>query len=512
MSLQLEDLRNCYDDEEVVAALESIPQSIEEAYVRKLRNVAPKDVRRLRHIFSWISVATRQLTTSELAAAPGVELHNPGDLSSICPSGMIRMEKQYSSSQHRPNTEADLVTFDHPSVKRFLLSSNLQDSTDNRLSPFFVSEEAVNTEFARLMIDKLLAVEQPLKPSTCETMPFLPYAARYWHEHLRHGANTLDEEEQLKSKLLTLFKYPMSPCYLNWIRMWDPERKRTNLKLKEKNCPSPLYMAVFLGLQCVSIGLIEKHSYINGNGGLMHTTLQLASMREDIEISQKLIASGEDIDRTSGDQPVALQLASFRGSTSMVRLLVASGADVNLRSGSFGTALQAAAAVGHTEVVAILLDKGAEADIVDGMFGTAIQAAETGGHSEVVKLIAARGVAWDEEGDSVWREAYDQCSPSPMDRAAKFLALNKVSTLSETQRMLASALKLLDVQIPNASNDFKVEEESTDPKEEAAHTKRLKLTAGAQRSGQTGMENKYYAYRALFWAIMLHCKAAVGWQ
>ena len=51
MSLQLEDLHECFDDREVDDTLKSIPSTIGDAYLRKLRSVVPKDIPRLSHIF-----------------------------------------------------------------------------------------------------------------------------------------------------------------------------------------------------------------------------------------------------------------------------------------------------------------------------------------------------------------------------------------------------------------------------------------------------------------------------
>ncbi|KAK7701472.1 hypothetical protein SLS64_010216 [Diaporthe eres] len=453
VSLQLQDLRKCYDDKEIDAALENIPPSIEDAYVRKLQNVPPKDVRRLRHVFYWISVAARQLTTSELAAAPGVDLRNSEYLFDLCPRSMVRLGKQTTSDEDESGlpqqalsgssaTETNIATFDHPSVKRFLYSSKIQNCGDSRISPFFVSEKTVNAEFAKLMIDHLLAIQQPnINPSSLETMPFLPYAARYWHENMKNGGIILEEDEVLSSRLLILFGDPMSPAYLNWIRTWNPERETTDFGLTHQSCSSPLYMSVFLGLGVISNILVDKGSYINGTGGVMHTTLQLASQRDNTSMSQKLIVAGEKIDEVPDDQPTALyiavdngnvklvelllaagarpnakhpahgsalQLASFGGLKSIVESLIASGADVNLRSGLFGTALQAAAAAGHSEIVAILLDKGAEPDAVGGILGTAIQAAESA-RTEKLKLaqdIQGQGKIRPESKHYVYRASF----------------------------------------------------------------------------------------------------------
>lgn len=557
MSLQLEDLRKCYDEREIDDALESIPHSIEDAYLRTLRGIAPKDVRRLRYIFHWISVAARQLTTFELMAAPGVDLANIEDLLDICPSSMIRLEKQnpiaedrtslsQQSSHNSSEAETDVVTFDHPSVKRFLYSPKLEQSGNDRISPFFVSEKTVHAEFVGLMIDHLFAIEQPrITPSIVETAPFLPYAARYWHEHLKGAGNVLDEDEALKSRLSTLFGDPMCLGYLNWIRIWDPERQRPDLDLVEDNCPSPLYMAVFLRLEGISKSLIKQGSYINGTGGLLHSTLQLATQREEVEISQRLIESGEDIQTTADGQPTALSiavdngntelvqvlleagadpdgkdssgssvlhLASFRGLTGIVDLLVASGADVNIQGGPLGTALQAAAAAGHTEILEILLDKGANPDAVGGLLGTAIQAAETGGHFTAVKLLAARGVAWDEQGDSVWHEAYDLwISQTPKTRVAQFfLTTQPLQGGSKTQKMLAGVFKVLSPLQSNASKVSKARRRSANPEQEAERTDSLKMTELVRRRGQGGMESKHYVYRAFFWAFLLDCKTKVS--
>ncbi|KAK7731919.1 hypothetical protein SLS63_005217 [Diaporthe eres] len=549
VSLQLERLRNCFDDKQRNDVLNSIPHSIEDAYLKKLEDVPEKDVDRLRYIFFWISVAARQLTAVELAAAPGVGLHNTEHLFKICPSNMIRLEKQKPSVDDQTksteqtvhdlsDSETDVVTFDHPSVKRFLYSPKLQKSGDHGVSAFFVSEDAVNSELVNLMVDHLLAIEQPtIWPPLITEMPFLQYAARYWHEHLRDRKSALAEDEVLRSKLLVLFRDPMNPAYLNWTRIWDPERQCSRFGLHQDYCPSPLYMAVFLGLESISETLIDNGSYINGTGGVMHTTLQLASQRQEVETSQKLLDAGENTDKLLYDQATALymavdngnakivrillaagakpdsnyslsgsalQLASLRGLTDIVQVLVETGADVNLQSGSFGTALGAAAAAGHAQIVAHLLNNGAKPDADGGLLGTAIQAAETGGHSDVVKLLVAEGAAWNEEGDSVWHEAYERwIFSSSMSQIPDCLLVTETLLATETQQMLAGALRTLNSSRLDWSNTFQTDKKSAAQKRAAVLTKSVQLV---RMQGQIETESRFYVYRAFFCAFMLHCK------
>ena len=500
----------------------------------------------------------RQLTTFELAAAPGVNLPNPEELTRICPSRMIRLEKQKPSdvgklelqqeAQKSSSTETRIVTFDHPSVKRFLYSSELQQSRESQISQFFVSEKTVNAKLAVLMVDHLLAIKQPrIQSSIFMKSPFLRYVAQHWHEHLKDRGNFAGEDEVLKEKVSMLFGEPMNPAYLNWIRVWNPESNEQDFELAQDNCPSPLFIAVFLRFEGISKHLVDNHSYINAAGGRMHTTLQLALRREYTEIAQELIAAGEEVDRTAYGQPTALytaiqsgnaelvqmllaaganpnanhapfgaalQVASSQGFTKIVELLVASKAHVNLQSGRFGTALQAAAAAGHKEVVAILLENGAKPDVVGGSLGTAIQAAATGGHSEVVQVLAARDIPWDKERDSIWHKAYDLWMSRSLQSKTNFtqsLLFKEFWIGTDVQRMLAGVLEALS-SLPAARDS-----EELDPRwKSAAHefdilnTESLELVDRVRRQGQEGMESEHYVYRALFWAMLLRCTAIVS--
>ncbi|KFY65475.1 hypothetical protein V496_02547 [Pseudogymnoascus sp. VKM F-4515 (FW-2607)] len=147
-------------------------------------HAAPKDAPRLANIFHWISVAARQLTTLELAAAPGVNLLNSVELLTICPSGMVRIEKQKPSNANEPDlqqqgvrksssTKTDIVTFDHLSIRIFLYSHALQQSSDDKLSRFFVSEKAINAkgmvkgvEQQNERVENLMKVIRLQEPST----------------------------------------------------------------------------------------------------------------------------------------------------------------------------------------------------------------------------------------------------------------------------------------------------------------------------------------------------------
>jgi hypothetical protein len=201
--------------------LNSIPRTIEDLYERKLRTVGQKDVSRLRHIFYWISLAERQLSLKEIAAAPGVKLRDPNDVFTICPKGMIAKERKPanrdedkdqdsgSGSDQAEDSDQDadeIITFDHPSVKRFLSSQNLKELNQKPATEFFIADQAVHPELTKLTLEYLLALQQPqISATILETEPFLSYAAQYWAAHLQKTRAVTKDESEITPKLLELF-------------------------------------------------------------------------------------------------------------------------------------------------------------------------------------------------------------------------------------------------------------------------------------------------------------------
>lgn len=189
------------------------------------------------------------------------------------------------------------------------------------------------------------------------------------------------------------------------------------------------------------------------------TALYMAVQAGNIDLLQVLLMAGANPDRRPHGEDSALQLVIARGLTGIAALLAASGAHVNLESG-IETPLQAAAAAGNTEVMENLLDRGAKPTAVGGLLGTVIQAAETGGHPDAIKLLTAQGVAWDEKGDSVWREAYNLwTSQTSMKTVAESLLASDPTAQSRTQvvfteaqKRLAGVLRGLGSPLPTASD------------------------------------------------------------
>ncbi|KAL9097530.1 MAG: hypothetical protein Q9165_000426 [Trypethelium subeluteriae] len=137
--------------------------------------------------------------------------------------------------------------------------------------------------------------------------------------------------------------------------------------------------------------LLDKGDDVNAQGGKFGNALQAASLQGFVDITQLLLDKGDDVNAQGGKFGNALQAASFQGCVDITQLLLDKGADVNAQGGEFGNALHAASHEGHTEVVQLLLDKGAAINAQGSWCGNALQAASFRGHTEIVQLLLDNG-------------------------------------------------------------------------------------------------------------------------
>ena len=95
----------------------------------------------------------------------------------------------------------------------------------------------------------------------------------------------------------------------------------------------------------------------------MSQSLVNAVKNNDLQLAQKLISQGVDVNQTDNRGNSLLIISAADGYTEMVKLLLEAGADITAVDGSMkATALHAAAYLGHPEVMQILVDYGIELD------------------------------------------------------------------------------------------------------------------------------------------------------
>ena len=112
-----------------------------------------------------------------------------------------------------------------------------------------------------------------------------------------------------------------------------------------------------------------------------------------IEIAQKLLSAGANVNRAFSDKGMPLHNAAYSGRTDLVQILLNAGADVNGRSPDGDTALLNAVRKGNIDMIKLLLNAGADIEIFAPMIGgrTALQGAAECGNTTVVRFLLAQG-------------------------------------------------------------------------------------------------------------------------
>ncbi|CAI6225932.1 unnamed protein product [Periconia digitata] len=453
--LHTESLLDKRTTKEVKLTLSSLAKgsdALDKAYSDALRRIEGQlegDARLAKKALSWITLAKRPLTTSELCCALAVE-PNESEL----------------DPEHTPDIEdivsvcAGLVVIDPESAIIRLVHYTTQEYFERIGDAWYPT---IQQEIALTCLTYLSFTEfQSGASSTDEDFErriqqskFLDYASKHWGEHVSAVG---DEICELAASMLTnsgsvscLTQVASVPKYKYRGYSQDYPRGVTGLHVtakfelpiltallllklgtgatvivnkKNSNGQTPLYIAAlhrhkgmvklllekgadanaqggyygnalqlasFTGCKAIVKLLLEKGADVNARGGYYGNAFQAASFRGYEWILKLLLQNGTDINAQSGEYGNALQAASKEGHEAIVKLLLQNGADVNTQSGEHSNALQVASEEGHEVIVRLLLEKGADVNAQSGEYGNALQAASEEGHEAIIKLLLEKG-------------------------------------------------------------------------------------------------------------------------
>jgi len=169
------------------------------------------------------------------------------------------------------------------------------------------------------------------------------------------------------------------------------EKVDVNRRNKEGN--SPLYLAFRENKREIFDLLLESNADVKVPGNNNRTVLHLAAAYDDVELVQKLIERGADVnavDDIDGDIPLIQTCLGNYRQMEMIKLLLDKGAEINHQGNNKATCLFYVAAAGHTEVVRELLNRGADPKIRDSKGKTALDRALKNNRKEVATLLRAK--------------------------------------------------------------------------------------------------------------------------
>ncbi|KAH7082954.1 ankyrin repeat domain-containing protein [Paraphoma chrysanthemicola] len=193
--------------------------------------------------------------------------------------------------------------------------------------------------------------------------------------------------------------------------------------VQRKKSGSALHLAAANGHEQVVRILLDNEANVNALNIFYDTALHAASSRGHEQVVEVLLDYKADINAQDECYSRALILASANGHEQVVKLLLHHKADVNAQDKHYGRALHGASANGHEQVVKILLDYKADVNAQDERYGKALYVASDKGHEQVVKALLDYGADVNTQGET--GSALQAASAAGHERIVKILLENK---------------------------------------------------------------------------------------
>lgn len=429
--------------------MRSLPKTLDETYVRILRNIPDEFSDHAVRILEWLTYSTRPIHLHELAEVVAVNPDgNPWfdydarfaesrELLSVC-SSLITIEEVVDTSPSReiegicrpvlPDLRATesrstiidrkqtargleiirkvesifvVVRLAHFSVKEYLVSDRIRAQL---AAKYALQDVQSNRSIAAICLANLLQFdrEDALTNDFMQEHPLYKYAAEYWVDHTVIVGQDLGDIRRLCLTFLQVDQL----AYRNWkfLTRWPDSERITSSTLDRwwvRTESNPLINMASEGANELVALLLESGADVDTEGG-RGSALIAASANGHEETVRLLLDHNANINAAPGR--TALGDAAEHGHEAIVRLLLANGADANAQwldrqfpPFNMGyTPLQAAVwgGKGDTAIVKTLLDHDANANLVfeQGRYATALEAAcMFGGREAVIQQLIDAG-------------------------------------------------------------------------------------------------------------------------
>ena len=395
VSLVMREIEKTKTCTEVLAAIESVQQSLNDKYSHMLQQIDSAHQRKAFQILRWVIAAVRPLTLQELS-----EVIEAPPSSSMPPEQAVR--DGVTSTEGLLKIRGDEVTLIHSSVKDFLLS--VDTSNDGALEIVPVGLEELHYEVAQSYYDDILRSglsRSEMKVSELsdkEEPKLLKYAIKYWMEHVKAS----DWAEKNFDPDAEFFRRD-SKLRKNWWTAYLEDSQ--NDDPKNFNVASLLHLGAYFGIVAWIKRAFDGKTWIEGT----------------------ILMELDHYHKTP------LHIAVEQGHGPVVSLLLDHGVDIEFREASlFATPLHLAARNGHKNICKILLDHKARSDARNRFYSTPLTEAARGGHLEVVKLLVEQRADINGSIDKNQRSLYRQIENLP---GYNKRALGKIDGLEYAERL-----------------------------------------------------------------------------
>jgi len=421
--------------------MEELPDSLDETYSRILREIRKPNEGHARRMLQCLVGAVRPLRVAELAevlafdfSGEGIPKLNPDwrwedheeAVMSTCSSLVMIVDdkgecehesddglddesadegddgfKDDSEDEDEDESESDdgnkdksedsrIVQFSHFSVKEFLMSDRLAESS-RPVSHYHVEPEAAHTILAQACLGILLRLDDRVDRDKIKNFPFAEYAARHWVEHARFKGVS----SHIKDGMECLFDAD-KPHLSAWLWIYNEDRiylgKSMATMFPEKLEANPLYYAAVFGFRDLTARLLTEHPEgVHVKGGSQVTPFHASAYYGSTDVFSLLVEYFPNLDLKDYLGRTPLHLASFRGHVGIGKQLLDHGVDVNAHDDIGWTPLWIAACHGQVAFARMLLENGAMTNKTYPTTRTPLHGASARGHVEVVRLLLEHG-------------------------------------------------------------------------------------------------------------------------
>ncbi|KAH7385298.1 hypothetical protein DE146DRAFT_666750, partial [Phaeosphaeria sp. MPI-PUGE-AT-0046c] len=295
---QLDTLGQCRNRAMLRKSLASLPWTLDQTYDRILTAISDEYSDHAMRILQWLIFSARPLSVEEVAEVVAIDaardpafdrdevLIDPLEALDICSSLVTVTTNKIEGSSSAPQR---IIALAHYSVQEYLVSERIKQG---QAKQFSMQHFDCHNVILKGSLMYLLQFQRPLSTQVIGASALARYASEFWSSHLR---KTRDETEG--SLLAMNLMSADNPAYLNWIRLYDPDRpwKGSDPGKGLKSIATPLYYAALLGLCTVTKLLLDKGADINAQGGEYGNALQAASYKGHEQIVKLLLNRSADV-------------------------------------------------------------------------------------------------------------------------------------------------------------------------------------------------------------------------
>ena len=366
MFCQLDALQHCIPPN-LRQYLNELPETLDETYDRILKGINKAQKDNAHRLLQCLTVAVRPLLVEELAELLAFDFQASGS------GGIPTLKEDWRWDNEEeavlstcsslitivPRGDSRVVHFSHFSVKEYLTSPRLAQSSLGEVSQFRIDLEPAHTIMVQACLATLLRLDEHNGKSDANGSPLLHYAARHWVDH----AQFEKVSSRVQDGMDDLFD-SSKPHFPAWLQVYDIDEPWFPFSPDSQDkVGSPLYYAAFCGLYDLVERLIVKHpEQVNERGGFNLFPLPAALYKRHLHVATLLYRHGAVVDVRGNSEDTPLYAASFDGHVDTIRWLLIHGADANAFCRGYTSLIEAADKM-HFDVVQVLLEHDADINL-----------------------------------------------------------------------------------------------------------------------------------------------------